>query len=48
VITGCGTYRTAGAADVLLYTEADNAPAVRLYTGLGFTLWSSDAMFASR
>jgi mycothiol synthase len=48
VITGLRHLQDRGAADVLLYTEADNAPAVRLYTGLGFTLWSSDAMFASR
>jgi mycothiol synthase len=29
----------------MLYVDEDNTAAVRLYTALGFTLWSSDAMY---
>jgi mycothiol synthase len=32
--------------EVMLYVEADNAPAVRVYTGLGFTLWDADVQYA--
>ncbi|HRD63963.1 MAG TPA: mycothiol synthase, partial [Nocardioides sp.] len=31
-----------GVAEVLLYVESDNAPAVRVYSGLGFTHADSD------
>ena len=31
-----------GVAEVLLYVESDNAPAVRLYAGLGFTHAAAD------
>lgn len=32
--------------EVMLYVEADNAPAVRVYTALGFTLWDADVQYA--
>ena len=35
-----------GLRTVLLYVEADNDPAVRLYEGLGFTRWHTDVMYA--
>jgi mycothiol synthase len=34
-----------GQTRVLLYVEADNAPAVRLYGGLGFTRWQADVSY---
>ncbi|MFJ3956113.1 mycothiol synthase [Arthrobacter sp. NPDC090010] len=37
--------RQHGARTVLLYTEADNTPAVRLYESLGFAHWDSDVMY---
>lgn len=35
-----------GLRAVMLYTDADNAPAVSLYRGLGFTRWDMDVMYA--
>ena len=35
-----------GLRTVLLYVEADNEPAVRLYEGLGFSRWHTDVMYA--
>ena len=29
----------------MLYVEADNTPAIRLYTDLGFTRWDTDVMY---
>ena len=40
--TICGS---AGSRDVLLYVEADNAAAVRLYGSLGFTRWQADVSY---
>jgi mycothiol synthase len=34
-----------GAQSVILYVEEDNAPAVRLYTGLGFDIFSRDVTY---
>jgi mycothiol synthase len=28
--------------------DEDNVPAIRLYEGLGFTRWSTDAMYRQR
>ena len=35
-----------GLRTVLLYVEADNAAAVRLYESLGFTRWHTDVVYS--
>ncbi|GAA0908077.1 mycothiol synthase [Pseudonocardia zijingensis] len=44
-VAGLHHLRERGLHDVLLYVEADNAPAVRLYSGLGFTRWQADVLY---
>jgi mycothiol synthase len=44
-LAGLRHLRDKGLTRVMLYVEADNAPAVRLYQGLGFTLWRSDVLY---
>jgi mycothiol synthase len=39
--------RGLGLGVVMLYVEADNAPAIGVYQRLGFTHWDSDVMFAA-
>lgn len=46
-LAGLHYLRDRGLNQVLLYVEADNTPAVRLYTELGFTRWSADVVFES-
>jgi mycothiol synthase len=44
-IAGLRHLRSRGLDQAMLYVEADNAPAIRLYTSLGFTHWDSDVMY---
>lgn len=44
-LTGLAHLRRLGLAHVMLYVDEDNTTAVRLYTALGFTRWSTDAMY---
>ncbi len=39
--------RSLGLGVVMLYVEADNAPAIAVYQHLGFTHWDSDVLFGS-
>jgi mycothiol synthase len=45
-LAGLHHLRERGQSHVMLYVEADNSAAVRLYQSLGFALWSSDALYA--
>jgi len=44
-LAGLRYLRDRGLRQVMLYVEADNEAAVRLYRGLGFTLWDTDVSF---
>jgi mycothiol synthase len=44
-LAGLAHLRRLGLADVMLYVDEDNTAAVRMYTALGFTRWSTDAMY---
>jgi mycothiol synthase len=45
-LVGLRHLRHRGLPDAMLYVDADNAAAIRLYTGLGFTRWETDVMFS--
>jgi mycothiol synthase len=44
-LAGLHHLRDRGQTRVLLYVEADNAPAVKLYSRLGFTRWQADVSY---
>jgi mycothiol synthase len=44
-LAGLAYLRDRGLATAMLYVDEDNVPAIRLYEGLGFTRWSTDAMY---
>jgi len=44
-LTGLDYLRRRGLPQVLLYVEADNAAAIAVYEGLGFTGWDTDVMY---
>jgi len=44
-VTGINYLLEQGVDPVLLYVDADNEPAVKLYRSLGFTLWDADIMY---
>ncbi|WP_313813697.1 mycothiol synthase [Glutamicibacter sp.] len=44
-ITGINYLLEQGVDSVLLYVDADNEAAVKLYRSLGFTLWDADIMY---
>lgn len=45
-IEGLRYLRSRGLADAMLYVDEDNHSAVKMYTALGFTRWSTDVMYA--
>ncbi|WP_433266273.1 mycothiol synthase [Actinosynnema sp. CS-041913] len=45
-LAGLAHLRKAGSREVMLYVEADNAPALAVYNRLGFTRWDSDVQYA--
>jgi mycothiol synthase len=47
-LAGLHHLRDRGMSTVMLYTEADNAPAIRTYERLGFTHWDTDVAYSSR
>lgn len=44
-VIGMEHLRAAGLRSVMLYVESDNAPAVAVYSKLGFTLWDADVQY---
>jgi mycothiol synthase len=45
-LVGLQHLRHLGLPDAMLFVDADNASAIRLYTALGFTRWETDVMFS--
>jgi mycothiol synthase len=47
-LAGLHYLRDRGLPEAMLYVDEDNVPAIRMYEGLGFTRWSTDAMYQQR
>jgi len=47
-LVGLRHLRAIGLPEAMLYVDAENTPAIRLYTDLGFTRWDTDVMFRRR
>lgn len=47
-VIGLRHLRSRGLAEAMLYVEADNAPAIKVYDKLGFTHWDTDVMYRTR
>ena len=47
-LAGLHWLRGRGLPQAMLYVDADNAPALAVYTALGFTHWDTDVMFSRR
>jgi mycothiol synthase len=47
-VAGLRYLRDRGLDEATLYVDEDNAAAIRMYTGLGFTRYSTDAMYRER
>lgn len=47
-LAGLHYLRDRGLAQVMLYVDEDNVPAIRMYRALGFTRWRTDAMYRRR
>ncbi|HSK27910.1 MAG TPA: mycothiol synthase [Jiangellales bacterium] len=45
-LVGLRHLRSRGLAQAMLYVDESNVPAVRVYSGLGFTRWDTDVMYA--
>ena len=45
LLAGLHHLRSRGLTQAMLYVDADNGPAIRLYEGLGFTRWDTDVLF---
>ncbi len=46
-LIGLRHLRQQGLPTAMLYVEADNTAAIRLYSGLGFTRWETDVLFSN-
>lgn len=45
LVAGLRLLATRGLAQAMLYVDADNTAAIRLYTGLGFSHWDTDVLY---
>jgi len=45
-VVGLAYLRSAGLTEAMLYVDESNAPAIRVYDGLGFVHWSTDISYA--
>ncbi|WP_433499487.1 mycothiol synthase [Sphaerimonospora sp. CA-214678] len=44
-LAGLAHLRSLGLAQVMLYVDEENVPAIRLYESIGFTRWDTDVMY---